>query len=142
VPVLKISPLKLLIMKTLWYWENQGSGKSVLINALSAVKTDQGTIKVLGRRCKPLNSNELAILRQKIGFLFQSGALYDSMTIKQNLEFPLKEIKKAPFTKKEMDEKIAEALGKCGFIRHFQQNAIRIIGRYAQAGKSGTHRCG
>jgi len=52
-------------------------------------------------------------LREKIGFLFQSGALYDSMTIKQNLEFPLSRLKKK-LTKKERDEKIEEVLENVG----------------------------
>jgi phospholipid/cholesterol/gamma-HCH transport system ATP-binding protein len=55
----------------------------------------------------------LAELRKKIGFLFQSGALYDSMTVKQNLEFPLLRIKKN-LSKKEIEEKIKEVLENVG----------------------------
>ena len=52
-------------------------------------------------------------LRQKIGFLFQSGALYDSMTVKQNLEFPLRRIRKN-LTEKEIKEKVNEVLENVG----------------------------
>lgn len=74
---------------------------------------DQGTILVLGQNVSELKNKELAKVRKKIGFLFQSGALYDSMTIKQNLEFPLRRIKK-DLTKKERNEKIKEVLENVG----------------------------
>jgi phospholipid/cholesterol/gamma-HCH transport system ATP-binding protein len=60
-----------------------------------------------------LNSESLGELRKKIGFLFQSGALYDSMTVRQNLEFPLKRIKRN-LTQKEVNEKVNEALENVG----------------------------
>jgi phospholipid/cholesterol/gamma-HCH transport system ATP-binding protein len=91
-----------------------GSGKSVLIKCIvRLLNPDQGTITVLGKNVSELKSKGLAALREKIGFLFQSGALYDSMTIKQNLEFPLRRIKKK-LTKKERDEKIEEVLENVG----------------------------
>jgi len=72
-----------------------GTGKSVLIKCIvNLLQPDSGTINVLGNNVQELNRKELAKLRQKIGFLFQSGALYDSMTVKENLEFPLRRIKK------------------------------------------------
>lgn len=74
---------------------------------------DQGTIMVLGENVSELKSKGLAKLREKIGFLFQSGALYDSMTIKENLEFPLRRIKKK-LTKKERQQKIEEVLENVG----------------------------
>ena len=74
---------------------------------------DTGTIKVYGENVNELGRKGLAELRKKIGFLFQSGALYDSMTIRENLEFPLKRIKKN-LTKKEMNEKVEEALENVG----------------------------
>ena len=66
-----------------------------------------------GNNLSELKNKELAKVREKIGFLFQSGALYDSMTIKQNLEFPLRRIKK-DLTKKERNEKIKEVLENVG----------------------------
>lgn len=91
-----------------------GSGKSVLIKCIVRLLTpDAGTINVLGENVNELGRKGLAELRKKIGFLFQSGALYDSMTIKENLEFPLKRIRK-DLTKKEMNEKVEEALENVG----------------------------
>jgi phospholipid/cholesterol/gamma-HCH transport system ATP-binding protein len=60
-----------------------------------------------------LNRKGLGELRTKVGFLFQSGALYDSMTVKQNLEFPLRRLKKN-LTKKEIDKKVEETLENVG----------------------------
>jgi phospholipid/cholesterol/gamma-HCH transport system ATP-binding protein len=74
---------------------------------------DGGTIEVLGTEVNSLDKKELGELRKKIGFLFQSGALYDSMSVRQNLEFPLRRIKKN-MTKKEIDDKIHEALENVG----------------------------
>jgi phospholipid/cholesterol/gamma-HCH transport system ATP-binding protein len=68
-----------------------GSGKSVLIKCIiGLLKQDSGTIRVLDLDVNKLNHHELDQLRAKVGFLFQSNALYDSMTIRENLEFPLR----------------------------------------------------
>jgi len=68
-----------------------GSGKSVLIKCIiGLLKPDQGTIRVFGEDIPGLNQEELDRVRVKVGFLFQSNALYDSMTVRQNLEFPLR----------------------------------------------------
>ena len=67
-----------------------GSGKSVLIKIIiGLMKPDQGVVKILGKEVHKLSKQELIELRLKIGFLFQSNALYDSMTVRENLEFPL-----------------------------------------------------
>lgn len=68
-----------------------GSGKSVLIKCIVGLLTpDKGRITVLGQDVHDLDQQELDRLRVKIGFLFQSSALYDSMTVEENLEFPLR----------------------------------------------------
>jgi phospholipid/cholesterol/gamma-HCH transport system ATP-binding protein len=68
-----------------------GSGKSVFIKCvIGLLKPDRGEINVLGKDIARLRSDELDRLRTKIGFLFQSNALYDSMTVRENLEFPLR----------------------------------------------------
>ncbi len=68
-----------------------GSGKSVLIKCIvRLLEPDAGHIEVLGRDVLALGQEELDRLRVKIGFLFQSSALYDSMTVQENLEFPLR----------------------------------------------------
>lgn len=68
-----------------------GSGKSVLIKCIiGLMKPDSGSITVLGKEITEMNHNELDKIRVKVGFLFQSNALYDSMTVRENLEFPLR----------------------------------------------------
>lgn len=67
-----------------------GTGKSVLIKIISGLlKPDTGLVNVLGEQVDKLKPRELDALRLKIGFSFQNSALYDSMTIRENLEFPL-----------------------------------------------------
>ncbi len=68
-----------------------GSGKSVLIKCIiGLMEPDEGRINVLGQDIAELNHHELDEIRTKVGFLFQSNALYDSMTVRENLEFPLR----------------------------------------------------
>lgn len=87
-----------------------GSGKSVLIKCIAGLlSADSGTIKVFGQTVSTMNRKEMAEMRKKIGFLFQLGALYDSMTVKENLEFPLKRIRK-DLSKQQRQEKVLEAL--------------------------------
>ncbi|MEP7263399.1 MAG: ATP-binding cassette domain-containing protein [Bacteroidota bacterium] len=91
-----------------------GSGKSVLIKCIAGLlKPDNGKVLVLGESIPDLNKKELNELRKKIGFLFQSSALYDSMNVKDNLEFPLLRIRH-DLTKKQRMEKIEEALNGVG----------------------------
>ncbi len=67
-----------------------GTGKSVLIKIIAGLlKPDRGSVKVLGQEVSRLNVRELETLRLRIGFSFQNSALYDSMTVRENLEFPL-----------------------------------------------------
>jgi phospholipid/cholesterol/gamma-HCH transport system ATP-binding protein len=68
-----------------------GSGKSVLIKCIiNLLQPDNGNIVVLGHDISDLDQDEIDKLRARIGFLFQSNALYDSMTVRENLEFPLR----------------------------------------------------
>lgn len=91
-----------------------GSGKSVLIKCIVALlMVDGGIINVFGKNVAEMDSSGLNEMRQKIGFLFQSGALYDSMTVKQNLEFPLIRLKKE-LSQAERDKKISEVLEAVG----------------------------
>ncbi len=91
-----------------------GSGKSVLIKCMvGLLNPDGGTIHVLGKDVGALSGDELGELRKKIGFLFQSGALYDSMTVKQNLEFPLRRVRK-DLNQREIDEKVIAVLENVG----------------------------
>ena len=91
-----------------------GSGKSVLIKCIiGLLRADEGTIKVFGKNIPDLNDEELDKIRTKIGFLFQSNALYDSMTVRQNLEFPLRRhwIK---VSQQEVDAMVTDALNDVG----------------------------
>ena len=68
-----------------------GSGKSVMIKCLIGLeKPDSGSIIVMGKDISTLEHEELDELRTEVGFLFQGSALYDSMTVRENLEFPLR----------------------------------------------------
>jgi len=91
-----------------------GTGKSVLIKCIvRLLNADSGSINVLGQEIMQLKNEDLNTVRKKIGFLFQGGALYDSMTVRENLEFPLQRMFKN-LTKKEVDDKVQEALQNVG----------------------------
>ncbi len=112
--VLNNLSLKLYNGENLVVLGKSGSGKSVLIKCIVRLLTpDQGTIKVFGQNVNDLSGQQLEEMREKIGFLFQSGALYDSMTVKENLEFPLKRIKKG-LSRKDIDAKVEEVLDNVG----------------------------
>ncbi len=91
-----------------------GTGKSVLIKSIvGLVEIDEGNLFILGQNISQLNENELIEIRKKIGFLFQSAALYDSMTVRENLEFPLRrQVHK--IAKEEMNSLVKEALLNVG----------------------------
>src|ERR1700685_1412299 len=83
-----------------------GSGKSVLIKLISGLlKPDKGTIEVLGNDVCCLTEKQLRELRIKIGFSFQNSALYDSMTVRKNLEFPLVR-NRTNITRTEIDKEV------------------------------------
>jgi phospholipid/cholesterol/gamma-HCH transport system ATP-binding protein len=108
--ILKDISLQLGLGENLVVLGKSGSGKSVLIKCLvGLLRPDNGSITILDQDVTSLQRKELNQLRQKIGFLFQGGALYDSMTVKQNIEFPLRKIKKG-LTEKEIAAKVHEVL--------------------------------
>jgi phospholipid/cholesterol/gamma-HCH transport system ATP-binding protein len=112
--VLKGISLQLFKGENLVVLGKSGSGKSVLIKCIiRLLHSDQGNINVLGEEVNSLKSKELDEMRKKVGFLFQSGALYDSMTVRQNLEFPLRRIKK-DLSEKEIEDKVIEVLENVG----------------------------
>jgi phospholipid/cholesterol/gamma-HCH transport system ATP-binding protein len=91
-----------------------GSGKSVLIKCvIGLIQADSGSIRVLDKTIHNLKSSELDIIRMNTGFLFQSNALYDSMTVRENLEFPLRRhgLQK---TKAEIDLLVHDVLSNVG----------------------------
>ncbi len=91
-----------------------GSGKSVLIKCIvSLIEPDEGSIKVLDKNISGLDNKELNEVRLKTGFLFQNAALYDSMTVRENLDFPLRRTFKQ-LSEQEREEMIITALTDVG----------------------------
>jgi len=91
-----------------------GSGKSVAIKCIvGLVIPDAGQIEVLGKSTVGVSHDALNESRKSIGFLFQSAALYDSMTVRENLEFPLRRMDK-PLTQAEINSRIKETLENVG----------------------------
>ncbi len=91
-----------------------GSGKSVLIKCLvRLLEADDGEMKVFGMSIPDLSHKALDDIRARIGFLFQSSALYDSMTVLENLEFPLRR-HKLRITRQEVDKLVKLALENVG----------------------------
>jgi phospholipid/cholesterol/gamma-HCH transport system ATP-binding protein len=89
-----------------------GSGKSVMIKCLMGLEQpDEGEIEIMGNNVLEFEHHELDLLRREIGFLFQGSALYDSMSVRENLEFPLRK-QGIPQIKK--DELVIEALESVG----------------------------
>ena len=93
-----------------------GQGKSVTIQCIVGLLTpDKGTVKVFGDDVAEMDADELKELRTKVGFLFQSGALYDSMTVRDNLEFPLTRVLKLT-DQAEIDKRVEEVLDGVGLL--------------------------
>jgi len=91
-----------------------GSGKSVLIKCIiGLIQPERGSIEVLGQNVLRLNQAELDEIRVKVGFLFQSNALYDSMTVRENLEFPLRR-HSFDLTQNQVNDMVLEALRNVG----------------------------
>lgn len=126
--VLKDVTLKLTAGENLVVVGKSGIGKSVLIKCIvRLLRADSGVIKVLGEYVNSLDNNDLAELRKKIGFLFQGGALYDSMTVKENLEFPLRRIKR-DLSNREIDAKVKEVLEQVGLYDALDKMPSQLSG--------------
>jgi phospholipid/cholesterol/gamma-HCH transport system ATP-binding protein len=111
--VLKDISFKIEKGENLVIFGKSGSGKSVLIKCLvGLLSPDGGRIILLGENLSDLKYAKLNLLRKKVGFLFQSGALYDSMTVRQNLEFPLRDMNFK--SQEEIDALVIEALENVG----------------------------
>jgi phospholipid/cholesterol/gamma-HCH transport system ATP-binding protein len=94
-----------------------GSGKSVMIKCLvGLMEADSGSITVMGNDITTLNQEALDILRADIGFLFQGSALYDSMTVRENLEFPLRRHTKKFGNHIDTEKLVMEALENVGLV--------------------------
>jgi phospholipid/cholesterol/gamma-HCH transport system ATP-binding protein len=105
-----------------------GSGKSITIKCLvGLVEADKGDIKVFDIDITKLGYTELNEVRLRIGFLFQNSALYDSMTVRQNLEFPLKRHSKR-MSSKEVEHSIMEALESVGLAESIDKMPSELSG--------------
>lgn len=105
-----------------------GTGKSVLIKIMvGLLKADAGSVNVLGCDLNNLNEKELDALRLRIGFSFQSSALYDSMNVYQNLSFPLT-MNNRNLDKKEVDFAVTEALEAVGLSDKLNQMPSDLSG--------------
>ncbi|WP_192823484.1 ABC transporter ATP-binding protein [Rufibacter sp. LB8] len=105
-----------------------GTGKSVLIKIISGLLyPDQGTVNVLGQEVPLLRGRQLDALRLKIGFSFQNSALYDSMTIRKNLEFPLVRNQKN-LTRKEVNQLVEVVLDAVGLSQTINQMPSELSG--------------
>ncbi|HKB44586.1 MAG TPA: ATP-binding cassette domain-containing protein [Chitinophagaceae bacterium] len=98
-----------------------GSGKSVLIKIIAGLlKPDNGVVNVFGKQVDKISKKELTKLRLKIGFLFQNNALYDSMTVNENLEFTLVRNQKN-ISRDEINKAIKDALDEVGLAQTANQ---------------------
>lgn len=105
-----------------------GSGKSVLIKCIIGLMApESGSINVLGKEVTELDSKDLDRLRVKVAFLFQSNALYDSMTVRENLEFPLRR-HWVETTKNEVDDMVMEALTNVGLAHTVDMMPAELSG--------------
>lgn len=105
-----------------------GTGKSVLIKILvGLLRPDSGEVWVLGKQVPLLEKKELDTLRLRIGFSFQNSALYDSMNVRRNLEFPLT-MNFKNLTRKEVDHAVEEVLDAVGLLDKMNQMPSDLSG--------------
>lgn len=105
-----------------------GTGKSVLIKIISGLlKPDSGVVEALGEDVNKLNPKEWNALRQRIGFSFQNSALYDSMSVRENLEFPL--VRNKPnLPRQEIKDAVEEVLEGVGLSQTINQMPSELSG--------------
>lgn len=105
-----------------------GTGKSVLIKVLvGLLRPDSGTVSMLDQDVLALDSAGLDLLRLKVGFSFQNSALYDSMTVRENLEFPLvRNVRN--LTRAEINRQVEEALDDVGLKQVINQVPSELSG--------------
>ena len=106
-----------------------GSGKSVMIKCLiGLMPADEGYIDVLGKDIINISQDKLDELRTDVGFLFQGSALYDSMTVRENLEFPMRRHKKKLGNTYNPEELVLEALENVGLVETVDMMPAELSG--------------
>lgn len=105
-----------------------GTGKSVLIKIMvGLLKPDAGSVSILGNDVEKLHGRELDVFRQKVGFSFQSSALYDSMSVRENLEFPLvRNVRN--LSRADIDKAVQKALDDVGLSQTINQMPAELSG--------------
>lgn len=105
-----------------------GTGKSVLIKCIvGLIDIDDGRLLIFGQDISELKHKKLVEVQKRIGFLFQSGALYDSMTVRENLVFPLRN-KLNSLSKEELDSLIKESLHDVGLDEAIDKTPSELSG--------------
>lgn len=105
-----------------------GSGKSVLIKCIiGLIRPDSGSIHVLNQDILKLDRQALDAIRAKVGFLFQSNALYDSMTVRENLEFPLRRHANK-LTREAINVLVSDALENVGLLHTIDMTPSELSG--------------
>ena len=127
--VLKGFNLQLFEGENLTIMGKSGSGKSVMVKCLvGLLKPDGGSITIRGQDITTMGQKELDILRTGIGFLFQGSALYDSMTVRENLEFPLRRHKDKIENYAGTEVLVKEALENVGLLKTIDQMPAELSG--------------
>ena len=120
--------LKVSRSETLAVLGRSGSGKSVLLRLIIGLqKPDSGSVRIRGQDIAGLALDQLGEIRMKMGFLFQYGALYDSLTVEQNVAFPLQHHKKE-MSRSERGGRVRELLAEVGMERDLEKMPSDISG--------------
>ena len=113
-----------------------GSGKSVLLKIIIGLeKPDSGSVCIHGRDIAGMSLDRIGKIRKKMGFLFQHAALYDSLTVEQNVAFPLEHHRK-DMTKAEQADRVKELLEEVGMEGDLKEDAVGYFGRHAEASRA------
>jgi phospholipid/cholesterol/gamma-HCH transport system ATP-binding protein len=105
-----------------------GTGKSVLLRLMIGLeKPDSGSVRIHGQDIAGLSLDQIGEIRKKMGFLFQHAALYDSLTVEQNVAFPLRHHKKE-MSRSEQDERVRELLAEVGMEGDLEKMPSDISG--------------
>jgi phospholipid/cholesterol/gamma-HCH transport system ATP-binding protein len=114
--------------ETLAVLGRSGTGKSVLLRIIIGLqKPDSGSVRLHGQEITDLDLDQLGEIRKKMGFLFQHAALYDSLTVEQNVAFPLQHHKKE-MSKSEQDERVKELLAEVGMEGNLEKMPADLSG--------------
>lgn len=125
--ILKDINLKIKRGETIVTLGKSGTGKSVTLKCIvGLIIPDSGKVNVLGKNIPDLSYEELQYLRKKIGFVFQSGALYDSMSVRQNLEFPL--MRNTDLSEEDINKKVEEVLNDVGLSEAIDKMPSELSG--------------